>query len=51
MKNLMKSEICGSVNNARDPHVTENWLKSQKFQFKQQQKKRQKRKHMFGKHV
>ena len=31
MKKLRKSEICGFVNSARDPDVTENWLKSQTF--------------------
>ena len=34
MKKLLKSEICGSMNSARDPHVAENWLKSQTFQLK-----------------
>ena len=34
MKKLLKSEICGSMNSARDQHVAENWLKSQTFQLK-----------------
>ena len=34
MKKLLKSEICESMNSAQDPHVTENWLKSQKFLLK-----------------
>ena len=34
MKKLQKSEICGSVNSERDPHVTKNWLKSQTFRLK-----------------
>ena len=39
MKKLLKNEICGSMNNARDSHVTENWLKSQKFRLKKKKKK------------
>ena len=39
MKKLLKSEICGSVNSARDPHVTENWLKSQTFRLKKKKTK------------
>ena len=46
MKKLLKSEICGSVNSARDPHVAENWLKSQIFRLK---KKGRKRKRASGK--
>ena len=34
MKKLLKSEICGSVNSAWNPHVAENLLKSQTFQLK-----------------
>ena len=34
MKKLLKSEICGFVNSARDPYVVENWLKSQTFRLK-----------------
>ena len=34
MKKLLKSEICGSVNSARDSHMGENWLKSQTFWLK-----------------
>ena len=48
MKKLLKSEICGSMNNARDPHMTENWLKSQTFRLKK--KKREKCKRAYGKH-
>ena len=54
MKKLLKSEICGSVNSARDPHVAKNWLKSQIFRLKLKKikikiKKGQKRKHLSGK--
>ena len=38
MKKLLKSEICGSMNNARDPHMAENWLKSQTFRLKKKKK-------------
>ena len=31
MKNLLKNEVCGSINSARDPQTDENWLKSQKY--------------------
>ena len=48
MKKLLQSIICGSVNSARDPHVAENWLKSQTFRLK---KKSEKRKHASGKCV
>ena len=34
MKKLLKSEICESVNSVWDPHVAENWLKSQTFRQK-----------------
>ena len=34
MKKLLKSEICESVNSVWDPHVAENWLKSQTFRLK-----------------
>ena len=34
MKKLLKSEICGFVNSARNPCVAENGLKSQNFQLK-----------------
>ena len=44
MKKLLKSKICGSLNNTRDPHVAENWLKSQTFWLKKKKKQRQKRK-------
>ena len=40
MKKLLKSKICGSVNSAQDPHVAENWLKSQTFQLKKKRKDR-----------
>ena len=39
MKKLLKSEIYGSVNSAWDPHVAENWLKSQTFLLKKKKKK------------
>ena len=39
MKKLLKSEICGFVNSARDLHVAENWLKSQTFRLKKKKKK------------
>ena len=39
MKKLLKSEICGSVNSARNPYVAENGLKSQNFQLKKKKKK------------
>ena len=42
MKKLLKSEICGTVNNIRDPHVAENWLKSQNFRLKKEKKKKKK---------
>ena len=38
MKKLLKSEICGSVNNIRDAHVAENWLKGQTFRLKKKKK-------------
>ena len=38
MKKLLKSEICGSVNSARDSHMVENWLKSQTFWLKKKKK-------------
>ena len=34
MKKLLKNEICGFVNSARDSYVVENWLKSQTFRLK-----------------
>ena len=40
MKKLLKSEICGSVNRAWDPHVAENWLKSQTFRLKKKHKRK-----------
>ena len=40
MKKLLKSEICGSMNSARDSHVAENWLKSQTFRLKKKKKKK-----------
>ena len=40
MKKLLKSEICGSVNNIRDAHVAENWLKGQTFRLKKKKKSR-----------
>ena len=39
MKKLLKSKICGSLNSTRDPHVAENWLKSQTFWLKKKKKK------------
>ena len=48
MKKLLKSEICGSMNSARNPHIAENWLKSQTFRLK---KKRQKRKRASRKRI
>ena len=48
MKKLLKSEICGSVNRAWNPHVAENWLKSQTFRLKKK-KKKHKRKRASGK--
>ena len=38
MKKLLKNKIYGSVNSARDLHVTENWLKSKKFRLKKKKK-------------
>ena len=49
MKKLLKSEIYGSMNSARDSHMVENWLKSQTFWLKKK-KKREKRKRAYGKH-
>ena len=46
MKKLLKSEICGSMNNARDPHMAENWLKSQTFRLKKKKKGRNANVHM-----
>ena len=43
MKKLLKSEICGSVNSARNPYVAENGLKSQNFQLKKKKKAKRKR--------
>ena len=40
MKKLLKSEICGSVNSARDSHMVENWLKSQTFWLKKKKRGR-----------
>ena len=40
MKKLLKNKIYGFVNSARDPHVAENWLKSQTFRLKKKEKKR-----------
>ena len=40
MKKLVKSEIYGSVNSTRDPHMTENLLKSQTFRQRKKKKKR-----------
>ena len=39
MKKLLKSEICGSVNSARNPYVAENGLKSQNFQLKKKKRR------------
>ena len=47
MKKLLKSKICGSLNSTRDPHVAENWLKSQTFWLKKKKKQRQKRKRVW----
>ena len=46
MKKLLKSEICGYMNNARDPHMAENWLKSQTFRLNKKKKGRNANVHM-----
>ena len=40
MKKLLKSKIYGSMNRAQNPHVAENWLKSQTFRQKKEKKKK-----------